>query len=605
MTVFKRFPSYDQIARGAAATVKRFPFALLSAAVGSVVAIYVVGHDHPADFPALEKVITCAALGIPFFTALVTFAEKRGWNEARKMLLQGVGLALLVGYYFSLPAKISEPMHHLVRFALLNIGLHFLVAWLPWTGKDQLVGFWQYNKTLFLRFLTTALFSAVLYVGLALALLAADQLFGAEVKEERYFQLWILIAGLFNTWVFLAGVPKDLEALNRGGEYPNGLKVFTQFILLPLVFLYFAILITYEAKIIIDWNWPKGWVSELVLWYSVVGILSLLLLHPLRDRLESRWIQATSKWFYRGMIPLVGMLFLAILRRISEYGVTENRYLVLGMAAGLTVVMLYMIISRRKDIRLIPILICLLAFFSAYGPWSAFAISRTSQHDRLERLMVSSGLLVNGVLAQPEVEPPVETLQEMSGAVIYLDEFHGMDAFSDWLADSTRQTLDTLPRNDRAGRITDKLGFACVSPPPTIEGGRYRQLRIGDLHQIDIGGYDVMFRFEDLSASDSIRVFPFEHDTCRLAFDTSNVRLTLQFRGVSYDSGAVTVISLKDRFPALVEKRTTDKLSPEDLSFSAEDADTSAKVVLRSAWVGGDGLNVNSLNGYLLLRRHK
>ncbi|MCX6833626.1 MAG: DUF4153 domain-containing protein, partial [candidate division Zixibacteria bacterium] len=397
----------------------------------------------------------------------------------------------------------------------------------------------------------------------------------------------------------------DLEALNRGGEYPNVLKVFTQFILLPLVVLYFAILITYEAKIIIDWNWPKGWVSELVLWYSIVGILSLLLLHPLRERLESRWIQAMSKWFYRGLIPLVAMLFLAILRRISEYGITENRYLVLGMAAGLTVVMLYMIISRRKDIRIIPILICLLAFFSAYGPWSAFAISRTSQHDRLERLMVSSGLLVNGVLAKPEVEPPVEKLQEMSGAVIYLDEFHGMDAFSDWLADSTRRTLDTLPRYDRPDQITAKLGFACVSPAPTIDGGRYLQLRIDDRHPIDLGGYDVMFRFEDLSASDSIRVFPFEQDSCRLELDTSNVRLTLQFRGVSYDTSAVTVISLKDRFPALVEKRTADKLLPEDLSFSAEETDTSAKVVLRSAWVGGDGLNVNSLNGYLLLRRHK
>ena len=604
MTVFKRFPSYDQIARGAVATVKRFPFALLSAAVGSVVAIYVVGHDHSTDFPALEKVIACAALGIPFFTALVTFAEKRSWNETRKMLIQGVGLALLVGYYFSLPVKINEPAHHLVRFALLNIGLHFLVAWLPWTGKDQLVGFWQYNKTLFLRFLTTGLFSAVLYVGLALALLAADQLFGAEVKDERYFQLWILIAGLFNTWVFLAGVPKDLEALNRGGEYPNGLKVFTQFILLPLVVLYFAILITYEAKIIVDWNWPKGWVSELVLWYSIVGILSLLLLHPLRDRLESRWIQATSKWFYRGLIPLVAMLFLAILRRISEYGVTENRYLVLGMAIGLTVVMLYMIMSKRKDIRLIPILICLLAFFSTYGPWSAFAVSRSSQEERLQALMTNCGLLVDGALQKPAAEPSLEDRQGMSSMATYLIEMHGIDPFSVWLSDSTLRVLDTLPRDSRPERITEKLGFAYISPAATIAGGRFGRLTIGHQQPIDIRGYDLMLPFEDLSASNSTRDYPLEQDTCRLAYDTANVRLTLQFRGALCDTSAVTVIALKERLLALVEKSTTGEVSPQELSFNSVGADTSVKVVLRSVSRVGNGLNVRSLNGYLLLRRH-
>jgi len=70
------------------------------------------------------------------------------------------------------------------------------------------------------------------------------------------------------------------------------------------------------------------------------------------------------------------------------------------------------------------------------------------------------------------------------------------------------------------------------------------------------------------------------------------------------DTSAVTVVALKERLLELVEKSTTGEVSPQELSFNSVDADTSVKVVLRSVWRVGNGLNVRSLNGYLLLRRH-
>jgi hypothetical protein len=80
--------------------------------------------------------------------------------------------------------------------------------------------------------------------------------------------------------------------------------------------------------------------------------------------------------------------------------------------------------------------------------------------------------------------------------------------------------------------------------------------------------------------------------------------LTLQFRGALCDTSAVTVIALKERLLALLEKTTTGEVSPQELSFNSAGADTSVKVVLRSVSRVGNGLNVRSLNGYLLLRRH-
>ena len=109
-----------------------------------------------------------------------------------------------------------------------------------------------------MRFLLAYLYSNVLFLGLAIALASADHLFGFDVEENNYLYLFAIIAGVFNTWVFLAGVPKDLNTLNQTTDYPKGLKLFTQYILLPLVSLYFVILIAYELKITIEWNWPRG-----------------------------------------------------------------------------------------------------------------------------------------------------------------------------------------------------------------------------------------------------------------------------------------------------------------------------------------------------------
>ena len=68
-----------------------------------------------------------------------------------------------------------------------------------------------------------------------------------------------------------------------GSTFDNIITSIVDVVLTMPAFL-ILILIAYEIKIIIEWQWPTGWVSELILWYSVVGILSLLLLHP-RQRL--------------------------------------------------------------------------------------------------------------------------------------------------------------------------------------------------------------------------------------------------------------------------------------------------------------------------------
>ena len=645
MSILKRFPSYDLLLKNALVALLRFPFAMLSAFLGTGVAMTLASDPAESVEHLLLRILMSAGLGLPLSFALATFGETQGWPRAKSLVVQAVGALLLVGYFLTLPADVTSYYLPITRFVILAIGLHFLVAFLPYLRSGQMNAFWQFNKSLFLRFLTAALYSAVLYIGLTLALAAADYLFGVNVPERRYFQLWILIVGVFNTWVFLAGVPNDLKSMGQSEAYPNGLKVFTQFILLPLVGLYFVILFAYELKIIFEWNWPKGWVSNMVLWYSVVGILSMLLLHPLRERTESRWIQVFFRWFFRVLVPLVVMLFLAIIVRISDYGVTENRYFVFAMAIGLALVMLYFIFSRAKDIRIIPIVLCVLTFVSAYGPWSAFAVSERSQMTRLMTYLASnefvaestakdsvdstalpgdstepadaveifdngegSGVAVINTGDQREstadLSPYGRTTREMSSIVEYLSEWHGTEPFRELIGDTLVAALDTLPRYSRALQICESLGFELTSIGSSSEGGQwYFKFILAPSVVIPITGYDYMIALDIERSRPYPQKAALAADSLYLTMDSTQANFLLEIRrdGEMIDQVRFELTDTLISLAVPVRRRT---LLPSDLTFEATGKRYEARIVLRqiSGYQMANSLEVGGAYGQIFLR---
>jgi hypothetical protein len=149
-----------------------------------------ITRGTPPNEGVLHNLLFTSALGLPLFVALALVSEKQGWRPAVNILSQIAGAVLLALYCFSLPADAwSHPERHAIRFALLNLGLHALVAFAPFLNKNELNGFWQFNKALFLRILTAALYSGVLYLGLALALLVIDNLFERFLSSSRA-RLW-------------------------------------------------------------------------------------------------------------------------------------------------------------------------------------------------------------------------------------------------------------------------------------------------------------------------------------------------------------------------------------------------------------------------------
>lgn len=381
-----RLPSLVRLAEQGREVLQRFPWTMAAATVAAVAAI--VATTEVAADEEWGRVALAAALGLPLTVALSLLAEERRWSRGRAAALNLAGIALLVLFYLVWPGP--ERKHEAIRYFQLSAGLHLLVAFLPFLGHEETAAFWQYNRRLFLGFLRAYVFSQVLFIGLAIALAALDKLFGVDVPSEVYGRLALIIALVVNTAIFLTVIPRGLEELAAETEYPRVLKVFSQYILTPLVFIYLTILIAYLVKIVAGGEWPSGWIGWLVTSVAVAGLLGFLLVHPLRNDPSEAWIRTYSRWLFVGLIPAAVMLLVAFWKRVLPYGLTELRLLGILLGAWLLVVAVWYTLRQRSGIRLIPLSLAVLLLVTLYGPLSVSRFSVASQGNRLRELVTEA-----------------------------------------------------------------------------------------------------------------------------------------------------------------------------------------------------------------------
>lgn len=523
-----RLPSIERLVRVGRGSAGRFPLVLLSAAIAAGAGVLL--PDSSIE-DTLIGVLYVATLGFPLFLALELTAERRGTSGRWLWLGRLVVLAILVGVYVG-RLSWSEPVEWL-RYLQLSVAAHLLVAVAPYLGVREWNGFWQYNRSLLLRFLIAGVFSVVLYVGLSIALLAIDNLLGVNVAGETYFRLWCVVAFLFNTWFFISGIPEDLEALDRRTDYPPALKVLGQYILSPLVTVYLLIITAYLGRILITRVWPSGWIGYLVSSVAVAGILSLLLLYPIEEREENRWVRTYARWFYFGLIPANVMLLLAIWKRIQQYSITEPRYFLVILSLWLAGISLFYAFTRSRNIKIIPSTLALLAIVTFAGPWSAYAVSKRSQTARLEGLLERNGMLIDGQAQPPAGEISFEDRREIGAVLRYLAEYHGTGSIASWFPEGRLAAVDTIangtgpsePReaDDRAALIAAELGVDYVVSWTPGEGEGFNFFVEQNGPPLWISGHDYVLRNRS-GVGDTVRV---EGSSVAFAYDEERLAIVM------------------------------------------------------------------------------
>jgi len=580
-----RLPSITQIWTEYNRTFRRFPLTLVSAVIGTVIAIVFIEHEKPFEQSILYNILLTTILALPLITALKLVTEKENSNSGRGWILQAIGVALLVVYAFTVPSDLPRaPLFYIFRFFAFGIGCCLLLSFLPFLYKGQGNGFWQFNRTIVFRIILAGAFAMVLFAGLGLALAALENLFGMNIPPERYGELWILILGLFVVPFILSGIPENLSELDETADYPKSLKIFGQYVLAPLVLVYFVILYAYIAKIIIIWNWPQGWVGRLILGFSATGILALFVLDPIREKMEALWIKRAARWYYLILLPLIVVLFLALWRRISEYGLTEGRYLGLALGVWLAFTAGYFLLSRSKSIKMIPASLCVWTFLVSVGPWGMFSVSEQSQIRRLKDMLTADSILVNGMV-QNALSPVSDDHEVQISAILsYLHEVHGFSEIEPWFAETLR--LDTTGAVSRFKHPADVAELLGIEFNPYGGPGRdnYFYVYIDPQTPISISGYDHMVRAK--YGGSVVKVNPAKQpNTSEIETTVDSVVVRFVTDSTIFDSVVIPLRPLIDRVTLAHENAHGLQIPGEKAMFEYETARFKTKVVMLKAYL--------------------
>ena len=612
-----RLPSLVHVIRSAQETARRFPWTLLSAFISAGISWLLIRQSEtwrPYEH-VLSRLLLPAMLGISLFFALALCFERSPLAERRHWVGLAIGLTVLL--LFGLSYSTDSPTIYIYRFVQLAVVSHLLVSVAPFYRRGNVAAFWEFNRILFQRILQSVLFSTILFAGLAIALWAVQSLLGVKVDWRAYYFLFLSVAFLFNTWFFLAGVPSDWQELESDYEYPAGLRMFVQFILLPLVTLYVVILYGYLVKILVIREWPRGTIGWLVSIVSVFGMLALLLVHPLRHRPGHRWIQLYSRSFYVGLFPLIVLLLMAIWRRLSEYGLTEDRYLLLVLTLWMTGVAAYFSFQRQPSIKVIPVSLALIAILTIAGPWGPYQLSLRNQltrlHDRLERL----NILQNGRIEKSTDSLALNDRKEISALVRYLIEMHGAGSLQPWFSEDLRGRLGkeaAHPNTNIFSRstyghpkiITELMGVSYVEQWQHSADPKYFYVNAAPLwNEVrSVAGYDYLARFNlyKTNGSTNSSAILIRQRSYELFWSRDENHIELR-------DGRQTLVAL-DLGPFLkrLEQQTVQGsnsgISEELMSLEAESASARVKLCFESlsGMRESSGIVLNTSNGDVLLK---
>jgi hypothetical protein len=455
-----RFASVDLLVERLRLAARRFPAVIVASLVTTIAAFLLIANT---DQERNGRLLLAGMLGFPLLGALHLIAERRADSTSR-IALPLVGLVVAGGIFAWSLGWPSDALP--VRVLHWSLIFHLLAAVGWFIDGPERPAFWQFNRILFERFLVASLFAVVLAIGLAVALLAIDRLLGIDVDGDNYPRIFAVIAFVIHPWFFLAGVPVERDELDRSAVYPIGLKVFAQYILIPLVTVYLVILTAYLGRVIVTREWPSGWIGWLVSSVAVTGTLALLLVHPLRERAEGRWVNGYGRWFFVALLPSLAMLLMAVGKRIGQYGITEPRYALAVLGGWLTILAGYFAISRSRSIRVIPLSLVGVALAAAIGPWGMVPTARRSQVERYQRL-VTAGRFGGADSAA------AEDGRQLHDIARYLWRHHGPDGLARVAtvpADSLRRWDDT-DSIDVVTRVVERQGVP-------LRVARHRQLSI-------------------------------------------------------------------------------------------------------------------------------
>ncbi|HTK85148.1 MAG TPA: DUF4153 domain-containing protein [Patescibacteria group bacterium] len=468
-------------------TVVRFAPSILCSIVCFLLTL-VLSHDSlrkafdlQGSDRGIYQVIYIFVCGYFWFGSVRLLAESRQW-PARQLW------SIAVGVYAGIAILLSLSPQWELHLMFIGPALLLFLMVAPYTQKSaDEFSFWNFNRLLWTGATVSFAVSILLAMALCAILGSIEYLFDLKDSMNRnlYGDSWLFCSMLFCPVFTLFWVPRGFTFKTGGFEFPAPLRFFIVWILAPLVVVYFLILYAYTGLILIHRELPKGNLAYMITGFGGAGMLLQLVAWPLREG-GSRFLNFVLKYFYPALVVPVVMLFVSIGTRISEYGITEQRYAIVLVGLWFCA-MVAAFISRREKLspRLIPAVALVLAIAASFGPWGAVSVSGRSQLARLHDLLVRHGLLVDGHIVEAKGAIPFADQKNISSLIDYIRKTERASAVIPW-----------FPKNPEADNSFNSeaamhaMGLKYIGEWQEKDNGESIYLRGDDGQVTAVTGYD-------------------------------------------------------------------------------------------------------------------
>jgi hypothetical protein len=482
--------------------MKRYPAAIGMAAAASVVGVILVHMDDISEDTQrlLAGIIMALVLGFLISLALKTIIESYGPQLRIRLFIWvalGCGTVLYFLFLYSRLEVFGDiEMMRFVAFILAGFVLFMTAVFRRDTEYQEV-----YSTLTGWRLAITTIYTLIIWGGISLILFAIDRLLNVNIEEELYMDTIIIAVGFFAPMFLFGGVPKKDEKLTPERIY-KFFRILVLYVIAPLLSAYTVVFYIYALRILFIWDWPDGIVGNMVLWYALIGTVTMYFLHGMDG--ESKWGYIFGRWFPRVVILPIILLFISLGIRINAYGFTPVRYLLgitgiwmLGCAIYMSIVS-----YKKRCTRVITISLVVLAVLSMVGPWSSLNIGRVSQAGRLEKLLVENNILNNGVISK-NVNIPEKAKGEISSKLDYLEDLYDL------------RGIDYLPEGFEMRDMKDVFGFEytyyhddMVAKPGEMNDIQIRSDMFGGI--IAVGDYEYVWdsdRWESTIQTDRGELF--------------------------------------------------------------------------------------------------
>lgn len=386
--------SFDNLKNSLSNIISRFPLSILLIFIIDILFFIIIYEVFENDENITRATIS---LIITFFFSLWIYlnTDNLNYSKIKKNSFQIIPL-LFWFFFFLWFNNLFQEFENLILFLLSLFWIISYLFFAPYLNKKEIKQeiYYSYFYSISLVFFKSFIIWWILFLLWNIWIQAVNVLFDLNLNEKIILD-WAVISLSLITPIFALTQLPTKENFNKNTFKENLFFSFIiKYITIPFIYIYFIILYSYTIKVLINFtDWPKWEITWLVIWFSTFWYLIYIFSYIFESVNKS--INIFRKWFPFAVIPQLFMLFYAIYLRINQYDLTINRYFVVIFWIWLLIISIYLIISKRKCLRFIPVLLTLFTIIISIWPWSVYKLPEIRQYSRLENDLIQANILQN------------------------------------------------------------------------------------------------------------------------------------------------------------------------------------------------------------------